>query len=40
MGLGHFRQALGAVWYYVDSRPTMNAECRRTLERIAVDIRS
>lgn len=35
-----FQQALGAVWYYVDSSPTMSAGCRRTLERIAADIRS
>ncbi|MGX9791814.1 aminoglycoside phosphotransferase family protein [Mycobacterium sp. MMS18-G62] len=33
-----FQQALGAVWYYVDSSPTMSAGCRRTLERIATDI--
>lgn len=35
-----FQQALGAVWYYVDSSPTMSAGCRRTLERIVTDIRS
>jgi aminoglycoside phosphotransferase (APT) family kinase protein len=35
-----FEQALGAVWYYVDSSPTMSAGCRRTLERIVTDIRS
>ena len=35
-----FQQALGAVWYYVDSSPTLSAGCRRTLERIVTDIRS
>jgi aminoglycoside phosphotransferase (APT) family kinase protein len=35
-----FQQALGAVWYYVDSSPTMSAGCRRTLERILADVRS
>jgi aminoglycoside phosphotransferase (APT) family kinase protein len=35
-----FQQAMGAVWYYVDSSPTMSAGCRRTLERIVNDIRS
>jgi aminoglycoside phosphotransferase (APT) family kinase protein len=35
-----FQQALGAVWYYVDSSPTMSAGCRRTLDRIVTDIRS
>jgi aminoglycoside phosphotransferase (APT) family kinase protein len=35
-----FEQALGAVWYYVDSSPTMSAGCRRTLERIVADVRS
>jgi aminoglycoside phosphotransferase (APT) family kinase protein len=35
-----FQQALGAVWYYVDSSPTMSAGCRRTLERIVNDVRS
>jgi aminoglycoside phosphotransferase (APT) family kinase protein len=35
-----FQQALGAVWYYVDSSPTMSEGCRRTLERIITDIRS
>jgi len=35
-----FQQALGAVWYYVDSSPTMSEGCRRTLERIVTDIRS
>jgi aminoglycoside phosphotransferase (APT) family kinase protein len=35
-----FQQALGAVWYYVDSSPTMSAGCQRTLERIVTDIRS
>jgi aminoglycoside phosphotransferase (APT) family kinase protein len=32
-----FQQALGAVWYYVDSSPTMSAGCRCTLERIVAD---
>jgi aminoglycoside phosphotransferase (APT) family kinase protein len=32
-----FQQALGAVWYYVDSSPTMSAGCRRTLERIVTE---
>jgi aminoglycoside phosphotransferase (APT) family kinase protein len=35
-----FQQALGAVWYYVDSSPTMSEGCRRTLERIATDFHS
>ncbi len=35
-----FEQALGAVWYYVDSSPTMSEGCRCTLERIVTDIRS
>jgi aminoglycoside phosphotransferase (APT) family kinase protein len=30
-----FQQALGAVWYYVDSNPTMSTMGRRTLGRIA-----
>ena len=30
-----FQQAMGAVWYYVDSNPIMSTNCRRTLERIA-----
>lgn len=34
-----FQQALGAVWYYVDSSPTMSQGCRRTLERIVSDLR-
>jgi aminoglycoside phosphotransferase (APT) family kinase protein len=33
-----FEQALGAVWYYVDSSPTMSAGCRRTIERVVADI--
>lgn len=33
-----FQQAMGAVWYYVDSNPVMSANCRRTLERIQADI--
>ena len=32
-----FQQALGAVWYYVESSPTASAGCRRTLERIVDD---
>jgi aminoglycoside phosphotransferase (APT) family kinase protein len=35
-----FEQALGAVWYYVDSNPAMSAGFGRTLERIVADIRS
>jgi hypothetical protein len=31
---------MGAVWYYVDTSPTMSAGCRCTLERIVADIRS
>lgn len=34
-----FQQAMGAVWYYVQSSPTMSAGCRRTLERIVDDMR-
>jgi aminoglycoside phosphotransferase (APT) family kinase protein len=33
-----FQQAIGAVWYYVDSSPTMSAGCRRTLQRIIDDV--
>lgn len=33
-----FQQAMGAVWYYVDSNPIMSTNCRRTLERIQADI--
>lgn len=33
-----FQQAMGAVWYYVDSNPVMSTNCRRTLERIQADI--
>ncbi|TQK29337.1 aminoglycoside phosphotransferase family protein [Arthrobacter sp. SLBN-53] len=32
-----FQQAMGAVWYYVDSNPVMSTNCRRTLERIQAD---
>lgn len=32
-----FQQAMGAVWYYVDSNPVMSDNCRRTLERICAD---
>lgn len=29
-----FQQAIGAVWYYAESNPTMSINCRRTLDRI------
>jgi aminoglycoside phosphotransferase (APT) family kinase protein len=29
-----FQQAIGAVWYYAESNPTMSTNCLRTLERI------
>ena len=32
-----FEQAMGAVWYYVDSNPAMSRMGRRTLERILAD---
>jgi aminoglycoside phosphotransferase (APT) family kinase protein len=32
-----FEQAMGAVWYYVESNPTMSRMGRRTLERIQAD---
>jgi aminoglycoside phosphotransferase (APT) family kinase protein len=32
-----FQQAMGAVWYYANSNPTMSTNCRRTLERIIAD---
>jgi aminoglycoside phosphotransferase (APT) family kinase protein len=32
-----FEQAMGAVWYYVDSNPAMYRMGRRTLERILAD---
>ncbi|RCW44666.1 phosphotransferase family enzyme [Halopolyspora algeriensis] len=32
-----FEQAMGAVWYYVDSNPAMSRMGRRTLERITAD---
>lgn len=32
-----FEQALGAVWYYVDSNPAMSKMGRRTLHRIIAD---
>lgn len=35
-----FQQAVGAVWYYVDSNPTMSYGCRCTLERIVADMRT
>ena len=35
-----FEQAMGAVWYYVESSPTMSLGCQRTLERIVTDMRS
>lgn len=33
-----FEQAMGAVWYYIDSNPIMSTNCSRTLERIQADI--
>jgi aminoglycoside phosphotransferase (APT) family kinase protein len=35
-----FEQAMGAVWYYVDSNPAMSRMGRRTLERIMADMPS
>lgn len=32
-----FQQAMGAVWYYVQSNPPMSAMGRRTLQRIVAD---
>ncbi len=32
-----FLQAMGAIWYYVDSNPPMHRLGRRTLERILAD---
>lgn len=32
-----FEQAMGAVWYYVESNPSMSRMGRRTLERITAD---
>ncbi|MCH6161605.1 aminoglycoside phosphotransferase family protein [Streptomyces marispadix] len=32
-----FEQAMGAVWYYVESNPAMSGMGRRTLERILAD---
>ena len=32
-----FEQAMGAVWYYVESNPTMSLMGRRTLARIVAD---
>jgi hypothetical protein len=32
-----FQQAMGVVWYYVDSNPAMHRMGRRTLERILAD---
>ena len=32
-----FEQAMGAVWYYVDSNPAMSLMGRRTLQRITTD---
>lgn len=34
-----FEQALGVVWYYAESNPTMSEMGRRTLSRIAADHR-
>ncbi len=35
-----FEQAMGLVWYYLDSNPAMSRLGRRTLERIVADERS
>ncbi|MFY1633842.1 aminoglycoside phosphotransferase family protein [Solwaraspora sp. WMMB335] len=35
-----FEQAMGAVWYYVDSNPAMSRMGRRTLDRILTDERA
>ena len=32
-----FEQAMGAVWYYVDSNPAMSRMGQRTLHRIIID---
>lgn len=32
-----FEQAIGAVWYYLDTNPTMSSMGRRSLERIIAD---
>jgi len=32
-----FQQAMGAVWYYVESNPAMSLMGQRTLRRIAAD---
>lgn len=32
-----FEQAMGAVWYYVESNPAFSAMARRTLQRIVAD---
>jgi hypothetical protein len=32
-----FQQAMGTVWYYADSNPSMSLVGRRTLERILAD---
>lgn len=32
-----FQQAMGAVWYYVESNPAMSRMGRRTLDRIMTD---
>ena len=32
-----FQQAMGLVWYYVDSNPEMSRLGRRTLQRIMTD---
>ena len=32
-----FQQAMGAIWYYVDSNPPMHRMARRTLDRILAD---
>ncbi|WP_204805055.1 aminoglycoside phosphotransferase family protein [Mycobacterium riyadhense] len=35
-----FEQAMGAVWYYAETNPTVSMGCRRTLERIVTDMRA
>jgi hypothetical protein len=36
-GVGAFEQAMGAVWYFVESNPAMSLIGQRTLERITAD---
>jgi hypothetical protein len=33
-----FEQAMGAIWYYVDSNPAMSHMGRRTLDRIMANM--